>query len=125
MGLSARRSEDPEVWKPIIDRVMFQVAYRQLGMVALYCPIDVAAQAIDMLCKEGKGSWKWLLEGRVLVWDNVPIDSALTIHLYVLGGKARRKNTVFIRQGFWRMYVVESALSVFNRSVAGKLLSRI
>jgi hypothetical protein len=73
----------------------------------------------------GKGSWKWLLEGRVLVWENVPIDSALTIHLYVLGGKARRKNTVFIRQGFWRMYVIESALSVFNRSVAGKLLSRI
>jgi len=117
------RSEDPEDWKPIIARILFQVAYRQLGIVALYCDINVAAKSIDMLCKEGYGKWAWLLEGRALVWEDAPIDGALRVHLYVFGGKARRKNTVFVRQGFWRMYFLETSLRTFNETILGRILA--
>jgi len=119
------RSENPEDWKPIIARILFQVAYRQLGIVALYCSIDVAAKAIDMLCKEGYGRWSWLLEGRVLVWEDAPIDGALKVHLYVFGGKMRKKNTVFVRQGFWRMYFIETSLRTFNMTIPGRILARL
>lgn len=119
------RSLDPNIWAPIIERVLFQVCYRQLGMVALYCPIDVSIKAIDKLCKEkGMGSWKWLLQDRVIVWENVPVDSAMKIHLYVFGGAWRKKNTVFVRQGFWRMYVLESRLLAIN-SVLGNMLKNL
>ena len=124
--MSVRRTEDPDVWAPLIERVTFQVAYRQLGMVALYVPIDVAAQAIDILCSEkGMGNWKWLLKDRMLVWENVPVNGALYIHMYVFGGKIRRKNTVFVRQGFWRMYVIEAGLRVLDESIVYKILNAL
>ncbi|MEO0157518.1 MAG: hypothetical protein ABIM59_02200 [candidate division WOR-3 bacterium] len=91
-------------------------------MVALYCPIDVTAGAIDILCKEkGMGKWSWLMNGRSLVWEDVPIGEAMKVHMYVFGGKLRRKNTVFVRQGFWRMYVLESSLKAIN-SVLPKII---
>jgi len=124
--MAEQRSEDPRVWAPIIERIVFQVFYRQLGMVAIHCPIDVAAKAIDILTKEkGYGNWKWLLEGRVLVWFDIPIDSAMKIHAYVFGSKLRRQNTVFVRQGFWRMYVLEAGLRLFNETLVGRILARI
>lgn len=119
------RSEKPEDWAPIIQRILFQVAYRQLGIVALYCNIKVAAEAIDILCKQGFGRWSWLLEGRALVWEDAPIDSALKVHLYVFGGKTRGKNTVFVRQGFWRMYFIETSLRTFNETILGRILAKI
>jgi hypothetical protein len=125
VAVVAEVSKNPEDWKPIIDRAMFQVAYRQLGMVALYTGIDVAAAAIDLLAKEGKGSWKWLLTGRALVWEDVPVDHAMKIHVYAFGGKERRKNTVFVRQGWWRMYFIEAGLRLFDETIAGRLLSAI
>jgi hypothetical protein len=122
----AERSEDPLAWAPIVERIVFQVFYRQLGMVAIHCPIDVAAKAIDYLAREkGYGKWKWLLEGRALVWFDIPVDSALKIHAYVFGSKLRRQNTVFVRQGFWRMYVIEVGLRIFDESIVGRLLARI
>ena len=124
--MNVERSEDPKVWAPVIERITFQVAYRQLGIVALYVPIDVAAQAIDMLCtSKGMGDWKWLLEGRALVWENVPIDSAIRVHMYVFGGKTRRKNTVFVRQGFWRMYFIEAGLRLFDESIVGRIIAKL
>jgi hypothetical protein len=123
--LAVEVSKDPEVWKPIVDRVVWQIAYRQLGIVALYSGIDTTAKAIDLLCKEGKGRWKWLLTGRCLVWEDVPVDGAMKIHIYVFGSKQREKNSVFVRQGFWRCYVIEAGLRIFSESIAGKILEAI
>ena len=124
--MSVVRTEDPNVWAPLIKRITFQVAYRQLGMVALYCPIDVAVKAIDILCStEGMGRWKWLLEGRAIVWEDVPVNGALYIHIYVFGGKLRRKNTVFVRQGFWRMYTIEAGLRLFDQTLVGRIIARL
>lgn len=125
-SIGVERSEAPEDWAPVIERIIFQAAYRQLGAVALYCPIDVAVASIDLLAKtKGMGSWRWLLENRALVWDDVPVDKALKVHLYVFGGKERRRNVVFIRQGFWRMYVIETGLRAFDKTIPGRILAKI
>ena len=115
---SVKVSRDPEAWKNIIKKVTFQVAYRQLGMVSLHCPLKVAVQAINLLSKEGYGHFRWLIPGRIGVWRNVPIGDpkkpALIIDIYVLGSKIRQKNTVFIRVGWWKMYVIEAVLATIG-----------
>ncbi len=122
----AEVSKNPEDWAPIVERIVFQVFYRQLGMVALRSGISVISQTIDMLCKEkGYGSWKWLLEGRLLLWEDIPINNAAKVHTYVFGGKTRDKNTTFIRQGWWRMYMVETTLRTFDKTIIGRILAKI
>lgn len=117
-------SRDPKDWAQVVERVTFQWFYRQLGTVNLPMGIDVISKAIDILVKEkGLGGWRWLLEGRVLVWENVPVDKVGKVHAYVFGGKARQKNSVFVRQGFWKMYTIETALSTLDRTIFGRVLA--
>ena len=95
-------------------------------MVNLPMGIDVISQAIDILVKEkGMGSWRWLLEGRTLVWEGVPVNGVAKVNAYVFGGKRRKKNTVFVRQGFWKFYAIETALKVVNKSLVGRTLARL
>jgi hypothetical protein len=120
------KSEDPRAWADIIARVSFQAFYRQLGMVSLPIGITVASQAIDILCKErNMGEWGWLLEDRVLLWKEIPIDSAVRYHAYVYGSPFRNKNSVFTRVGWWRMYFVEAALKAFDASMLGRTLVEV
>lgn len=117
-------SRDPKDWAPVVEKVTFQWFYRQLGIVNLPMGIDVISKAVDILAKEkGMGSWHWLTEGRVLVWEDVPIDGVGKAHAYVFGGKNRQKNSVFVRQGFWKMYTMETVFSVFDRTVLGRILA--
>lgn len=117
-------STNPRDWAPIVERVTFQWFYRQLGMVNLPMGLDVISQAIDILVKEkGYGTWRWLVEGRALVWEDVPVDSIGKVHAYVVGGATRQKNSVFIRQGFWKMYFLETALKTFDRLVLSRVMS--
>lgn len=117
-------SRDPKDWAPLVERVTFQWFYRQLGAVNLPMGIDVISKAIDILAKEkGLGKWRWLIEGRTLVWENVPVDNVAKVSAYVFGGKARQKNSVFLRQGFWKMYTIETALRTFDRTIFGRILA--
>lgn len=119
-------SRDPKDWAPVVERVTFQWFYRQLGAVNLPMGINIISRAIDILVKEkGMGSWHWLREGQVLVWEDVPVDHVARVHAYVFGGKRRKKNTVFVRQGFWKMYAIETTLNVFDRSLVGRTLARL
>ena len=112
-------------WKPIFERIVLQIFYRQLGMVSVPCPIAKSAEAIDLLCKEGYGNWRWLLDNRILIWENIPIDHAAKVHAYVFGSMKRQENSVIIRQGFWKMYIAEGILSTLNISILGRILARI
>lgn len=119
-------SRDPEVWVPIVKRVTLQWFYRNLGMVSLPMGMEVISQSIDILCKrEGMGSWEWLLEGRALAWRNVPIDNAAKIDAYVVGSKRRQKNVLFVRNQFWKMWFMQSALSTLDKSIPGRILAVI
>ncbi|MEM2618757.1 MAG: hypothetical protein QW356_04650 [Candidatus Hadarchaeales archaeon] len=119
------RSENPEDWAPIFERATFQVAYRQLGMVSLYCPVDVAFSAIKILEDKGIGKLKVLLENRIAVWEDVPIEKAIRINIYVFGSPTRRKNTVLARMGWWKMYFFEAGMRVLDASIVGRLLALV
>lgn len=119
------RSENIKDWKPLVERIVYQASYRLLGMVSLPCGIDIVSKCIDELCKEGKGEWKWLLSGRLLIWYDAPIDGAMKIYTYVYGPKIRQKNTIFYRVGGWRMWVLETSLRAFDKTAVGRILARI
>jgi hypothetical protein len=124
--MSVEVSQDPIEWAKIIERVLFQVFYRNLGMVSLHVPMKVAVQSINYLVKtKGYGNWKWLLTNRVLVWENVPINNVMKIHVYVFGSSLRQKNTVLVRQGFWRLWFIEVGLRLFDESIIGRILAKI
>jgi|GEM_PF-5558216 len=124
--MSIEVSQDPIAWANIIERILFQVFYRNLGMVSLHVPIKVAVQSIDYLVRtKGYGDWKWLLTNRALVWENVPIDSVMKIHIYVFGSKLRQQNTVLVRQGFWRLWFIETGLRLFDETLVGRIISKI
>ena len=114
-----------EYWKPVFERIIFQIFYRQLGIVSVPCPFNIAASSINLLCKEGYGNWRWLLDDRIILWQDIPIDHATKVHAYVFGSKLRQQNTCLVRQGWWRMYVTEGLLSTFNVSILGRILARI
>lgn len=121
----AEFSRDPEDWAPLVERVIHQWFYRLAGAVTLPMGIDVISEAIDILSKEkGFGNWHWIREGQVLVWENVPINHAGRVHAYVIGSKRRKKNTMFMRQEFWRMYFFEATLTAFDRSIIGRILAK-
>jgi len=124
--MSTEVSYDPKDWAPIFERIIFQIAYRQLGIVALHCPIKVSAETIDYLCKnKGMGEWKWLLSNRILIWSSVPVNHAMKVHIYIFGGKERQQNTVFVRQGFWRLWLIETAFRTFDKTLPGRILARL
>jgi len=114
LGSIPYESNRPEDWAPIFEKVILQVFYRVLGMVSIPIGIDLAARAIDLLCRQGKGRWRWLVTGSALVWEDAPIDAAAKVYAYIFGGP-RQKNTVLVRSGFWRMYVLESAMTAIDR----------
>lgn len=117
-------SENPRDWAPIVEKISFQAFYRQLGMVSLPQGIKVISQAIDILTKEkGLGKWTWLLENRVLLWEDIPIDGAVRYHAYVWGSGLRQENTVFTRLGWWRMYFFETALRTFDKTIIGRIIA--
>lgn len=117
--------EQIAAWKPLVNRVVFQAFYRSLGQVSLPCSIAIASECVKELSEENRGNWRWLLEDRVLVWHDIPIDNAIKIHCYVWGSKTRQKNTVITRTGFWRMWFIETSLRTFDRTLPGRILSRI
>lgn len=119
------RSEKFEDWKPLVEKIVYQASYRLLGMVSLPCGIDIVSKCIDELSKEGKGKWKWLLTGRLLIWEDVPVNGALKIYTYVWGPKIRQKNTVFYRVLGYRMFIFETSLRGFDRTIPGRILARI
>lgn len=118
LKMPEEKSKDPADWAPIVERAVWQVMYRQLGIVSLPQGIDIISKAIDILCKEKKyGSWEWLLDDRVLLWKDIPVNGAMKVHTYVYGSKLRQRNSVFTRVSFYRMYFFELGMLTLNRAI--------
>ena len=103
--------EEWRKWVPVADQLVLQAYYRTLGMVSMHAPIDQVYQAVQEISKTKRGGdihWVPNLEGRVARWDNLEVYPGITTSLYVLGSPIRRKNTVYIRVGFWQSYILRA-----------------
>jgi len=102
----------------ILNQVVFQAYYRQLGMVSLHFGVDALYSAAEYLANGSRGgTLSWVLPGRLAQWDEVIVapgfSDSPTISLWLVGSLYRQRNTVLVRKGWWTLYlpsVVERAV---------------
>jgi len=99
-----------EKWGSIVERVTFQVYYRVLGMVSIHVPIDEAFTVCQGLTEKRGGSVYWVVPKSVFRWDGVQVDHGVKENIWVIGSTIRRRNTAFIRVGWWTLTLFTEAL---------------
>jgi hypothetical protein len=103
-------SADENAYQDIIDRAVFQVYYRQLGTVALHFGVNTSFPACQYLADRSRGGKvSWVVPGAFGQWDGLQVtpgysDSPL-MSLWFFGSAYLQKNTVFVRKGFWTLYL--------------------
>lgn len=97
-------------WGSIVQRVTFQVFYRVLGMVSIHAPIDEIYETCQSLTETMGGSVYWIVPGSVFRWDGVHVDHTVKQNIWILGSKLRRKNTAFVRVGWWTLTLFTETL---------------
>ncbi len=93
----------------VLNQVVFQTYYRQLGIVSIHFGVaDVYAAAQALSATPRGGTVTWVVQDRVFQWDGVRItpqfDTSPVMSMWLFGGKNREKNTVLTRKGFWTLY---------------------
>ena len=94
----------------VVDQLLLQAYYRQLGLVALHTGINRVHDAAVWLSQNGRdGSVKWLVPGRVLLWTGVTVapnvSGSPTMDVYIFGAALTQWNSVMVRRGWWELYL--------------------
>jgi hypothetical protein len=103
----------------ILNSALFQVYYRQLGIVSLNFGINDIFTAATYLAANGRGGTvSWVALNRVAQWQGVIVapgySDSPTIDLWLVGGQTFNKNTVLIRKGFWYLYLPNIISAAIN-----------
>ena len=97
-------------WGSIVQRVTFQVYYRVLGSVSIHAPIDEIYKVAQGLSEKMGGTVYWVVPGRVFRWDGAQVDHTITENVWVFGSTIRRRNTAFLRVGWWTLTLFTETL---------------
>ena len=103
----------------VVDNVLFQVFYRQLGVVSVNFGTGDVYQAAQYLAAHGRGgSVSWVETGRLAQWDGLYVTPGVSgspaIDVWMFGSKGLQHNTVLLRKGFW-------SFDLFPRVTAARL----
>lgn len=107
MALQQQQKVNPD---PILQAVLFQVYYRQLGMVSIHIPIKDMIEAANRLKPQRGGTIQEIRKNMVYRWVDVEAfpNSNARMTVWMIGGS---RNTAFIRVGWWKLYLVDSAVA--------------
>lgn len=94
----------------VLDGVLFQVYYRQMGIVAVNFGNDEVLAAAQWLSQNGRGGTVSRVgKGRLLQWNGVVVAPGVAgsplMDIWLVGGKYAQRNTVLVRKGFWSFYL--------------------
>ncbi|MEM3656760.1 MAG: hypothetical protein QXP58_09650 [Thermoprotei archaeon] len=108
----------------LIAQAIFQMYYRVLGMVSLHFGITETYNAMNALTSIYGGTLSYVVPGRVIAWNNLFVapeyaDSP-TMSIWAFGSSIRQLNTVFVRKGFWTLYL-PSSVTRFSESYTPRL----
>ena len=113
-------------WGTLVERLLIPTYYRIFSFTSIHAPMTEISIVCDYLSKNTAmgGTITWNIPGRLFTWNNLVINQnsnyPVTMNVRVFGSGLRQKNTVFVRIGWWKAYVVDAAL---NR--VGGVLSRL
>ncbi len=106
-------AESFEKWIPVADALVLQAYYRVLSFVSMHAPIDEVFLAIQEIAKTKRGGdvyWLPNLKGRVARWDGFEVYPGIQMSLWVFGSSLRRKNTVYVRVGWYTLEIFTATL---------------
>jgi len=113
-------------WVPVLDALILQTYYRNLGMVSIHGPmaeVFQAAQYIQTTKRGGNLNLVFALPNLITLpglrirflsqqmakWENLTVFPGITETLTLFGGP---DNTVLVRSGFWTLYAFELPASL-------------
>lgn len=99
-------------WIPGADSLVTQAWYRVVGVVSIHAPVTEVFQAIQegLLPKRG-GELFWVRKDTVARWDDLEVWPGIRMSLWVFG---RGLNTVYLRVGWWTLYITQVFLNLFR-----------
>lgn len=97
----------------VLDGVLFQTWYRQLGTVAVHIGIAKVHTAAVWLSQNGRGGTvEWTVPGRVIAWSGIMVAPGLagspTMDVYLFGAYLTQWNSVVLRKNWWQLYLSPS-----------------
>lgn len=117
----------PDAATGVLDGVIFQTFYRQLGIVSInFTPREVYAAA-QWLAANGRGGTVSVVgRGRLFQWDGLAVAPEVpgspTIDVWLAAWTPLANNVALIRKGFWSLDLFPSVtayrLSLTTRAVA-------
>lgn len=98
---------------PIVGAVLFQVYYRQLGVVSIHIGIKDVMESVKRLQSERGGEIVEVLRDRVFQWRDVEAfpGTNARVNVWIFGSDIRQKNTLFLRVGFWKLWFIDLAVA--------------
>jgi len=104
--------ESPAVakWRKLVENAVLTSYYRILSFVSLQCPIGEAYETCVWLSENTPygGTVYYLIPERLFIWEEVVVnqnpENPITMVLRVFGSPIRKRNTVFVRAGWYFMY---------------------
>ena len=103
-----------DAWQYIVDRALWQVYYRLLGVVPVLAGFDTVVKACEWLAANERGGTVSLVKAapnRIAQWDDIAIAPDLpdsqTFSIWIIGlfENAPQKRSLLLRKGFWTLYL--------------------
>jgi hypothetical protein len=119
----------PDAAAGVVDGVLFQTWYRQLGMVSINIGTLRAYAAAQWLAANGRGGTvSWVLPGRIFQWNVLVVAPGIpgseTMDVWFYGSKALQQNTVLTRKGFWSLNLFP-ALTAYRLSITTRIVGAL
>lgn len=93
---------------PILSSALFQVFYRQLGMISLHIGVKAMVESARRLQPERGGEIDEILPERVYQWRGVEVfpGTGMRMNVWLVGSAMRQKNCLLMRVGWWTLWVL-------------------
>ena len=100
----------PDAPEGVLDGVLFQTWYRQLGTVAVHIGIVRIHEAAQWLAANGRGGTvSWAVPGRVVSWTGLSVAPGVPdspkMDVWLFGAALTQWNSVVLRKNWWQLYL--------------------
>ena len=104
-------------WGFLVERLLVPTYYRVFSYTPIHAPIGEIYKVCDYMAKNTAlgGTLAWNIPNRIFTWDTIVINqnptNPVTMNIRVFGSPLRNKNTVFVRVGWFKLYMVDYVLN--------------
>jgi len=112
-------------WGGLVERLLIPAYYRIFSFTSIHAPVDEIFKVCDYMSKNTALAGKITVNipGRLFTWDNMVINQnptkPVTMNMRIFGSTTMKRNTVFVRVGWYKAYVFDAVFSRVGGRLAG------